>query len=135
MQATVNGNVMRARLIATAAALLLSSGGAAAHGDGLWAVAAIGYCMAQDDAYAQLPGGRMWARDEGMVRFLKDLTPAQKTCLVARKAGSAQFCTALLTANPNADDSDKELEVLAVKHKQALERLLASCGGASAVID
>ncbi len=130
MQATVNCNVMRARLIATAAALLLSSGGAAAHGGGLWVVGAIPFCMAQDEAYAQLPGGRMWSRDEGMVRFLKDLTPAQKTCLVSRKARTAEFCTALLTADPNADENDKELEALAVKHKKALDHLLASCGPA-----
>ena len=45
----------------------------------------------------------------------------------SRKGRSAEFCTALLTADPNADESDEKLEALAEKHKKALDYLLASC--------
>ena len=109
------------------AVLLLASSWAAAHGNGMLIGVAVGYCLAQDEGYAQLPGGRIWAQEESMVGFLRDLKPDHKACIMASKAPSAQFCTALLTVDPNSDSFDKEFDALAVEHKRAMEHLVASC--------
>ncbi len=117
---------MKIRTIAVTAIAALAVQGASAHGgDGLWYISSVGLCMAQDASYASLPAPRMFAQDESIPRFIAELPPDFKKCLVARKAKSATFCKMLLTIDPNPGPSNEELDKFALKYRKDIDTLHA----------
>jgi hypothetical protein len=121
---------MTSRLVA-AVLLLTTCASASAHGDGIWVGSTIGLCLAQEPAYASLPGGKVWMQEESMPRFIASLPPELRSCLKANKAATAPLCRALLTPEANPGPTNQQYKAMEITYKKELDLFQTmNCGHA-----
>ncbi|MES2295926.1 MAG: hypothetical protein V4582_02740 [Pseudomonadota bacterium] len=89
--------------------------------DGLWYGVAMSMCLVQDAQYAALPMGQAWSKEESVVRWINELTPQLRSCIVKVKPVPAALCKELLSPQPNERPDNEAIGKIYKKYAKAID--------------